>query len=237
MKILIIGRGNVGTNLENAFRQKGVDVAIVSSREGLADLPKTADVYVYAVRDNALREVVSQVSVQPRALHLHTSGTMPIDVFGADKPHAGIFYPFQTLSKDRLVDFSEVPVFIEARGIDDISAVYTLALTITNRVYEATQQDREKLHLAGVLVNNFPNHLYRMAYDLLKGTHIPFKSLFPLMEETLRKLHAMSPEEAQTGPARRHDSNVIEHHLSLLAGDEERQIYRLLSVAIEKKYQ
>ena len=237
MKILIIGRGNVGLNLENAFRQKGIDVNAVSSRECLAELSKTADVYIYAVRDSALREVVSRVSVQPRALHLHTSGTMPIDVFGEDKPHAGIFYPFQTFSKERMVDFSEVPVFIEARGIDDISAVYTLALTITNRVYEVTQQDREKLHLAGVLVNNFPNHLYHRAHELLKGTHVPFKALFPLMEETLRKLQTLTPKEAQTGPARRHDTNVMEHHLSLLPDDEQQQIYRLLSEAIAKNYQ
>ena len=173
MNIVIIGKGNVATNLDYAFRKKGVACRMVSSREGLDQLP-TANVYIYSVKDEALAEVVAQVQGKEKSLHLHTSGTMPITVFGADKPHAGIFYPFQTFSKARLIeDFSTVPVFFEARGIDDISAVYSLALTITSHVYEASQQDRERLHVAGVFTNNFTNLMYTMAAELLKSTHIP----------------------------------------------------------------
>ena len=129
MNIVIIGKGNVATNLDYAFRKKGVACQMVSSREGLDNLPP-ANVYIYAVKDEALVEVVAQVKGKERAMHLHTSGTMPITVFGDDKPHAGVFYPFQTFSKARVIeDFSTVPVFFEARGIDDISAVYSLALS------------------------------------------------------------------------------------------------------------
>jgi predicted short-subunit dehydrogenase-like oxidoreductase (DUF2520 family) len=160
---------------------------------------------------------------------------MPITVFGADKPHAGIFYPFQTFSKARLIeDFSTVPVFFEARGIDDISAVYSLALTITSHVYEASQQDRERLHVAGVFTNNFTNLMYTMAAELLKSTHIPFSALLPLIDETAAKIHSMAPRDAQTGPARRGDENVMSHHMQLLS-EEQREIYRLLSEAIKKR--
>lgn len=234
MNIVIIGQGNVATNLDYAFRKKGVACQMVSSREGLDQLPP-ANVYIYAVRDEALPDVVAQVVGVGKSLHLHTSGTMPITVFGDDKPHAGIFYPFQTFSKARVIeDFSTVPVFFEARGIDDISAVYSLALTITSHVYEATQQDRERLHVAGVFTNNFTNLMYTMAAELLRNTHIPFSALLPLIDETAAKIHTLAPRDAQTGPARRGDENVMNHHMQLL-NEEQREIYRLLSDAIKKR--
>ena len=234
MNIVIIGKGNVATNLDYAFRKRGVACQMVSSREGLDQLPP-ANVYIYAVRDEALPDVVAQVVGVGKSLHLHTSGTMPITGFGDDKPHAGIFYPFQTFSKARVIeDFSTVPVFFEARGIDDISAVYSLALTITSHVYEASQQDRDRLHVAGVFTNNFTNLMYTMAAELLKSTHIPFSALLPLIDETAAKIHTLAPRDAQTGPARRGDENVMNHHMQLL-NEEQREIYRLLSDAIKKR--
>lgn len=234
MNIIIIGQGNVATNLDYAFRKKGVVCQMVSSREGLDSLP-VANVYIYAVKDEALAAVVAQVKGKERAMHLHTSGTMPISVFGDDKPHAGIFYPFQTFSKARVIeDFSTVPVFFEARGIDDISAVYSLALTITSHVYETTQHDRERLHVAGVYACNFTNLMYTIASELLQNTHIPFSALLPLIDETAAKIHTLAPRDAQTGPARRGDENVMAHHLALL-DEEKRQLYRLLSDAIRKR--
>ena len=234
MNIVIIGQGNVATNLHYAFTKKGVACQMVSSREGLESLP-SANVYIYAVKDEALAHVVAQVKGKEKALHLHTSGTMPITVFGEDKPHAGIFYPFQTFSKTRVIeDFSTVPVFFEARGIDDISAVYSLALAITSRVYETTQHDRERLHVAGVYACNFTNLMYTMAAELLKETHIPFKALLPLIDETAAKIHTLAPQDAQTGPARRGDENVMSHHLSLLT-EEQRAVYQLLSDEISRR--
>ena len=234
MNIVIIGRGNVATNLDYAFRKKGVVCQMVSSREGLDSLP-AANVYIYAVKDEALAAVVAQVKGKERAMHLHTSGTMPISVFGDDKPHAGIFYPFQTFSKARVIEeFSTVPVFFEARGIDDISAVYSLALTITSHVYETTQHDRERLHVAGVYACNFTNLMYTIASELLQNTHIPFSALLPLIDETASKIHSLSPGDAQTGPARRGDNNVMQHHLSLL-NEEQKRVYALLSEEIGKR--
>ncbi|MBR2935741.1 MAG: DUF2520 domain-containing protein [Paludibacteraceae bacterium] len=234
MNIVIIGKGNVATNLHYAFMKKGIACQMVSSREGLDQLPQ-ANVYIYAVRDEALAGVVAQVVGREKSLHLHTSGSMAMSVFGADKPHAGIFYPFQTFSKARLIeDFSTVPVFFEARGIDDISAVYSLALTITSHVYETSQHDRERLHLAGVYACNFTNLMYTMAAELLRNTHIPFSALLPLIDETAAKIHSLAPQDAQTGPARRNDENVMNHHISLL-NEEQRIVYQLLSEEIRKR--
>ena len=235
MNIVIIGRGNVASNLDYAFRKKGVACQMVSSREGLEHVP-AANVYIYAVKDEALPQVAAQVVNKEKSLHLHTSGSMPMSVFGADKPHAGVFYPFQTFSKARLIeDFSTVPVFFEARGIDDISAVYSLALTITSHVYETTQHDRERLHVAGVYACNFTNLMYTLAAELLKDTHIPFSALLPLIDETAAKIHSLAPREAQTGPAHRGDENVMNHHLEILPTEEQRELYQRLSEEISKR--
>lgn len=194
------------------------------------ELPE-ADVYIYAVKDDALREVVEAVRTQPRTIHVHTSGTMPVTVFGEDKPNCGIMYPFQTFSKLQPIDdFSSIPLFIEARGIDNISAIYTLALTLSPNVYEAEQHERERLHVAGVFANNFSNAMYSMAAEVLRGTSIPFKVLLPLIDQTAAKVHTLSPEQAQSGPAARDDEQVIEHHLELLKGfDFPEATYRLLT--------
>ena len=232
MRITIVGQGNVACNLLHAFENNGVRAKMVSSRVGLDALPES-DVFVYAVRDEALEQVVAQVYA-PRALHLHTSGTMPLSVFGDDKPHAGILYFFQSFSKAHLIeDFTTVPVFIEGRNIDDISAIYSLAQTLTPRIYEANRHDRERLHLAGVFANNFTNEMYAIAADILRGTSIPFQVLLPLIDQTAEKIHTLSPRDAQTGPARRGDGNVMQHHLSLLPAGDLRTLYRLVSKLIQ----
>ena len=241
MNIVLIGQGNVATNLHHAFALKGLRTRMVSSREGLDSLP-AADVYIYAVRDEALSQVVQRIAEESQkpanihlrtAIHLHTSGTMPISVFGDALPHAGIMYFFQTFSKAKLIDdFSQIPVFVEGKQIDDLSAIFTLAQTLTPRVYEASQHDRERLHVAGVFANNFTNHMYAIAADILKDTHIPFQVLLPLIAQTAEKIRHLSPHDAQTGPAKRHDEQVMNHHLSLLNTPEQKQLYTLLSKMI-----
>ena len=222
MKIAIIGAGSVGTNLHHAFELKGIKTELVHARPLTADpstveaLPQ-ADVYIYTVVDHVLREVVSLVHA-PKALHLHTSGSMPIEVFGDDKPHAGILYFFQSFSREVLIDdWSNIPCFIEGRNIDDIAAIYSLALTLTTRIYEAKQKDRERPHIAGIFANNYTNLMYRIAEDVLKGTQIPFEALLPLIDQTAAKLHSMRPADAQTGPAKRNDQAVIRHHTDVLS--------------------
>ena len=222
MRIAIIGHGNVATSLQAAFAAKGMNVPLLSAHTLLSapqdePISDSTDVLIYAVCDTVLPEVVKAIHVPQRVLHVHTSGTIPLTVFGEDKPHCGILYPFQSFTKAApLADFSEVPLFIEARGIDDISAMYTLALALSPRVYEAPQQERERLHVAGVFANNFTNCMYLIAAELLQGTSIPFSALLPLIDQTAAKVHQLSPREAQTGPSARHDEAVMAHHLEVL---------------------
>lgn len=221
MKIAIIGAGSVGTNLHHAFECKGIRTELVHARPLTADpsavnsLP-TADCYIYTVADHALKEVVAKVNA-PQALHLHTSGSMPITVFGDDKPHAGIMYFPQSFSREVLIDdWSTIPCIIEGRNIDDIAAIYSLAQNLTSRIYEAGQKDRERLHIASIFANNYSNLMFRIAAELLKDTQIPFEALLPLIDQTAAKIHTIAPKDAQTGPAKRGDMEVILNHLKSL---------------------
>ena len=249
MKIVIIGAGSVGSNIHHAFALKGIQAELVHGRPLTADLAAVralpvADVYIYAIADHALAEVVSVINA-PKALHLHTSGSMPIDVFGADKPHAGVIYFFQSFSKTQLIEeWSGIPVFIEGRNIDDVAAIYTLAQTLSSRIYECTQRDRERLHVAGVFANNFSNLMFRMAADILRDTQIPFEALLPLIDQTAEKVHNLAPKDAQTGPAQRGDANVMAHHIEVLqqavangqfTNKEKTEVYQLLSRLITSR--
>lgn len=222
MKIAIIGAGSVGSNLHHAFELKGIKAELVHARPLTADpsavnsLPQ-ADCYIYTVADHVLEEVVAKVDA-PKALHLHTSGSMPITVFGEDKPHAGIMYFLQSFSREVLIDdWSGIPCFIEGNNIDDVAAIYSLAQNLTDHIYETSQHDRERLHVAGVFVNNFTNYLFRVAADLLKDTSIPFEALLPLIDQTAAKIHKIAPKDAQTGPAKRGDVAVMLRHFRMLS--------------------
>lgn len=249
MRIAIIGAGSVGTNLHHALEIKGVRAVLVHARPLTADpsavdeLP-TADCYIYTVVDHVLAEVIDKVNA-PKALHLHTSGSMPIEVFGKDKPHAGILYFFQSFSREILIeDWSTIPCFIEGRNIDDIAAIYSLAQCLTSHIYEANQHDRERLHIAGIFANNYTNLMYRMAEDVLRNTSIPFEALLPLIDNTAAKMHTMKPFDAQTGPAKRGDERVINHHLDVLKKmpngafntSERYATYQALATLIEKAH-
>ena len=230
MKIAIIGAGSVGTNLHHAFELKGIKTELVHARPLTADpsavdsLP-SADCYIYAVADHALEEVVSKVSA-PQALHLHTSGSMPITLFGEDKPHAGVLYFFQSFSREILIDdWSGIPCVIEGKNIDDVAAIYSLAQNLTSRIYEASQHDRERLHIAGIFANNYSNLMFRIAAEVLKDTQIPFEALLPLIDQTAAKLHSMTPKDAQTGPAKRCDNEVIVRHLKALGSIKDGEFF------------
>ena len=147
----------------------------------------------------------------------------------------GVFYPMQTFSKQREVDFRVVPFFIESNSSEDTELLKAIASVLSENVYEATSEQRRSLHLAAVFTCNFTNHMYALAAELLKMYDLPFNAMLPLIDETARKVHELEPKQAQTGPAVRYDENVINKHLEMLAGEPEMQeLYRLVSESIHR---
>lgn len=229
MRIALIGRGRVATHMGKALLKAGHKVVSVNSRT-LAELPQDADVYIIAVKDIALQEVISKVTKgREGQLFLHTAGSMPLSVFEGYADNAGVLYPMQTFSMDREVDFREIPLFIE--GADP--RIRAVAESLSAHVYELSTADRKYLHLAAVFACNFANHCYTLAADVLQKKGLPFDVMLPLVDETARKVHELHPTEAQTGPAVRGDQNVMQAQAALLDG-KAKEIYELLSQSIQE---
>ncbi|MBR1520861.1 MAG: DUF2520 domain-containing protein [Bacteroidaceae bacterium] len=250
MKIVLIGAGNLATNLGKALSRAGHDIAQVYSRTeesaktlALAlkcpytiqptEVLKSADVYVISVKDTAIQSVAYALCEgREGQLFVHTAGSISVDILPTVR--RGVFYPMQTFSKQKEVDFSIVPCFVEAQNDSDLQLLKDLAGTISDTVYEMNSENRQYLHLAAVFCCNFANHCYTLGAQLLKEHgDIPFSVMRPLIDETASKLYTLSPKEAQTGPAVRWDTNVIDKQLQLLDGKPEWQmIYKMLSESI-----
>ena len=232
MRVVLIGRGRLATNLLPALQQAGHEVSSINSRT-LENLPEEADVFIIAVKDSALQEVICRATKgREQQLFVHTAGSMPMSLFEGYTNRFGVFYPMQTFSKERLVSFADIPVFIEG----DNAVLRPLAESITHSVYELSSADRKFLHLSAVFACNFVNHCYALSAELLEKHGIPFNVMLPLIDETALKVHQLHPLEAQTGPAVRYDENVIQMQSSLLADSPLLQeIYNLLSVSIHRK--
>ena len=234
MNVAMIGRGRVATHMSKALLKAGHGVVSVNSRT-LEELPQDADVYIIAVKDSALQNVIRQLTnllktKNDAPLIVHTAGSMPLSVFEGYAENGGVFYPMQTFSMEREVDFREIPLFIEGKD----KRIRELAESISEHVYELSSDDRKYLHLAAVFACNFTNHCYTLAAEVLEKKGLPFDVMLPLVDETARKVHELHPHEAQTGPAVRGDENVMNAQAALLDG-RNKEIYELLSKSIQER--
>ena len=252
MKIVLIGAGNLATHLGKALHDAGHDMVQVFSRtmqsaetlaslldaEPLTDMAQVrddADVYIFSVKDSALEQLISQLCGGEKKVFLHTAGSMPMSVFRGKALHYGVLYPMQTFSKQREVDFSIIPCFIEANDEFALKQIEGLAGQISHRVFQLSSEDRKYLHLSAVFACNFANHCYAASQELLQQHGIPFDVMLPLIDETAAKVHGMTPKEAQTGPAVRYDENVIDKQIQLLENQPYFQkIYDCMSKSIHE---
>lgn len=250
MKVVFIGAGNVATWLAGELYKKSFDIMQVYSRtfesasalaQKVKAIPVTdissiiddADLYIFSVKDSVLEDLISQMS-NNNGLWIHTAGSMPMSVFKNYASHYGVLYPFQTFSKGRDVHCEEIPIFTE--GSDDCSRdiLNAIAKQLSTKVTELSTDNRKYIHLTGVFACNFTNHMYVLSKQILEKINLPFEVALPLIDETVDKIHSLSPEEAQTGPAIRYDENVINKHLSLIDDEKIREIYKLISENIHR---
>ena len=182
----------------------------------------------YIVKRGRHRDADRRPGAGCDGLFIHTAGSLPVDVLPAER--RGVLYPLQTFSRARQIDFRQVPLFIESPSDEDFLLAIASQLSLTT--WRMDGRRRGLLHLAAVFVCNFTNHMYDLGDHVAREAGVPFEVLLPLIDETARKVHQLSPGNAQTGPAVRLDRNVMERHLELLPGRREKEIYELLSRSI-----
>jgi len=249
----MIGSGNVATHLAHALDRAGYVVTSVFSRKleharllasSLSQAIATNDfdtlpmtqTYVFCVKDDAIDELAKRLAKRTpnrECLVVHTAGSVPLTTIGDLFENAAVLYPMQTFSRTRNVDFSKIPLFVEGSNEHSLQLVTQMAAKLSNTVTPLDSQRRRTLHLASVFACNFTNHCYALADEILQEAGIDPKCLLPLIDETAKKVHDLSPIDAQTGPAARWDETVMARQIQLLGENQEAiAIYKTMSQSI-----
>ena len=248
IKIVLLGAGNVGTHLCRALQNKeGLEIiqwynrSLNSLEKELVPFAVTqnlndiieADLYIISVSDTAI-PAISKALEGKNGLIAHTAGSIPMEVLGEHQNH-GIFYPLQTFSKQKEVDFNQIPLCLEANQPENLNLLKKVAQSLGGPVHLIDSAQRKALHVAAVFVNNFTNHLYTIGEELCKAHKVPFSVLQPLIAETADKIKHLPPSAAQTGPAARGDQKILKDHLQYLTKESHQKLYQLISASIQQQ--
>ncbi len=244
--IVLLGSGNVATQLGLALKKAGHPILQVYGRTTksartlalklraqpvtvLKKISAEADLYILAVKDDVVATLVKHLPLKHQLI-VHTSGTLPISVLKGVSSNFGVLYPLQTLSKNKLLNFTTVPLCIEGNTAANEQRIRKVARSVSGHVHTVPSEQRKVLHLAAVFAGNFSNHMYVIAEQILREHHLPFELLLPLIRETSDKVNYGSPRELQTGPAIRNDRVVMNAHLKMLSSEKElKNLYRAIS--------
>ncbi len=254
LRTIIIGAGKLAWHLGPALKKAGFRIIQVYSRTlssaaafGLhIDVPWTTDVnmlkedaelVIFCITDRALEGLLPQINLKD-VFMIHTAGSLPSNVFEKWTGDFGVLYPLMTFTKTRSIDFRTVPVCIEANNKENEDRLKNIAGKISDNVSTVNFENRKIMHMAAIFACNFTNHMYRTAYDILSHNEFDFGILKPLIMETAKKVLEMSPHEAQTGPASRHDKIILSiHQLMLCDQPEWQKIYTFVSESIYQHFQ
>lgn len=250
LDIVMIGAGNVAHNLARRLTEAGHRIvqiighseknarnlsAIASCNFSLRveDINANAHLYIIAIPDGAIVDMVKSLP-DLKGIVVHTSGSTSIAVFQTRFPNHGVFYPFQTFTKDRDISLKDVPICIEASDDDTFNLLSNLAELLGSRPLEIDFETRKWLHLSGVFSCNFVNHMLAIGQLMAQENDFDFSLLKPLITETIQKAMELGPVACQTGPAIRGDSETIKKHVAMLStvSDDLRELYMSLSSSI-----
>ena len=246
MKTVIIGSGNVAYHLAKAFHKNQIEISQIFGRNekdlkaisNELNIPfstinlEDADFYLICVNDDSISEISKKIKKE-NCLVAHTSGSLPKEILDGNYRKAS-FYLLQTFSKSKELNYSEIPLFIEAENKDDVEMLKNLATKISENIMESDYEKRKYIHLTAVFACNFVNHLFSRAKEISDSQNIPFNYFLPLIDETVSKIHEIEPKLAQTGPAVRNDERILEIHESLISDEEHLKIYQTMNESIKK---
>ncbi|MBE2245985.1 MAG: DUF2520 domain-containing protein [Candidatus Competibacteraceae bacterium] len=253
LPITLLGAGNVAWQLGLALHKSGLQIIEVYSRtpqnamllasnlnashvDSIENINPHQGIFICCVSDNAITTVAGLLPFKPMLL-VHTSGSQPISILEPYSQNQGILYPLQSIHKNRDIDFSQIPICIEASHDDAFRHLNQLACLISQHVVHMSSEHRRQLHLAAVLVSNFTNYLYTQAEEYCNQHEIPFQLLHPLIVETAHRVLIESPSAWQTGPAFRHDTLTLQMHKDMLLLNPNLQdLYERLSQSIQNFY-
>jgi len=243
----IIGSGNVAWHLTKQFFACGYTINAVYSRQldnakklaeqveaqavDKIEMMPVSDVYLFAVKDDTYEKIIENFP-KTTAICVHTSGSLDMNILEKLSDNYGVLYPFQTFSKEKSIDFLNVPICIEASNPQTQNVLLAMAKRISSKIHFLTSEQRMYLHLAGVFACNFTNAMYAVAQQILEEKNIDFNIALPLINETAEKIKTLYPIDAQTGPAKRNDKIIMRKHTEMLCNPKWKELYQLVSEVI-----
>lgn len=256
VSVAFIGAGNVAWHLAPALDNTGFAVREIYSRKkknaaALAErlyqaqavtqlnfAGSSAKIFFVCVSDDAIASVIRELVLPADAILVHTSGSQPLSILGdLVTPKTGVFYPLQTFSRGRKIDFKDVPVFVESEDASTEKVLMGAAKSLSKKVFRISSTERRALHVAAVFASNFTNHLLTISKEIAIKNELKFDYLKPLIAETLNKSLELGPENSQTGPAKRGDLELLDKHMEFLKSDPPvGEIYKLISQHIIDSY-
>jgi predicted short-subunit dehydrogenase-like oxidoreductase (DUF2520 family) len=199
--------------------------------------PESTDIIIVAVPDNQLKAVLKNLNCSRETLVVQTAGSLGLEIFPDSIKRKGVLYPLQTFSKDRSIDFHDLPFFLEASDNESLDILKYITEAIGGKAWLIDACQRKLLHVAAVFVNNFTNHMLTTGKDIVSNTGLPFSIFDSLIKETFSKALEQGPENSQTGPAIRNDFNTIDNHLNLLSfSAESKKVYEEITQSIIHYY-
>ncbi len=253
MRISFIGAGRVAYHLAKALGSQHQIVQIFSPTFEKADwlaqqvqaqaisnfesIDRNIDLVIIAVSDQSISDVIESLSQKLKDVCIvHTSGSTHLNVLTKFHAKSGVFYPLQTFSLEREIDWKNTPLFVEATNEQDLAKLLDIANSLSNSVYSYNSEQRLSLHLAAVFACNFSNYCYDMAKQVVDTVQVDFSLLYPLILETANKVTQNDPKKMQTGPAIRKDQNILMMHVQILKNaqrEDLKEVYQLLSDGIQ----
>lgn len=255
--ITFIGAGNLAWHLAPALDNTDYTVREVFSRnkknsselvsrlyeaevkDSLDFSESSSGIFIMAVSDDAIEEITEEIRLPEDSILIHTSGSRPLSILtNSFTQNIGVLYPLQTFTKGKKIDISAVPFFVEGENKETENLIREMAKVLSKNVYILPSDQRAVLHLAAVFASNFTNHMLSIAEDITRNSKLDYDWLKPLIVETINKSLDIGPGKAQTGPAKRHDLEILDKHFDYLNPDKSLQeIYRIISQHILDKYQ
>ncbi len=241
--IAIIGNGNVGSFFKDAFARKEIASETFARHPSNDENPlsdftgkaKKFDLVLLCVNDDSIGEISSEFAVFQNII-AHVSGAASLEILNEKHPRRAVFYPLMSFRPKAEIGLEKIPICLEADNPEDLIRLRNFVETLGARWFEVTSEQRQFLHLAAVFAHNFSNHLFHISNEILANQKLDFKMLIPLLENAIQQLQLNSPQNLQTGPARRGDTKTIEKHLSLLTIKSDKEIYKMLTENIAQLY-
>jgi predicted short-subunit dehydrogenase-like oxidoreductase (DUF2520 family) len=255
-RVSIIGLGQVGMALLNAFSKCSVEVVSAFNRSEIDPSVKEkfpnsffgkgfpgqkdpiGDLIIVAVSDDAITEVAEKLSdlltFDEHKNVIHCSGTHSSEILKPLKEKGGktaSFHPIKAITRNT-VSFEDI--WFDMEGDEELlKTLEQLAEKLGASSFRVEPEAKPFLHASAVVASNYLVVLADLVSKISALGNIPehtaIKALAPLMKNTLSNITELGVADALTGPIARGDVQTIEKHLQSLDSDPKLQaLYKTL---------